>query len=122
MEELLNQIVTKTGLPADQAKSALAAVLGFVRGKLPEASAGQLDSALGGLGLQGPLPAGLKSEEAVAEHTGLSKGQVGSLVQTVLAFLKAKLPAGLVDQLEGMLSQGGLGGVVKKVTGLFGKS
>ena len=53
---------------------------------------------------------------------GLSKGQVGSLIETVLAFLKSKLPAGLAAQLETLLSEGGLAGVVKKVTSMFGKS
>jgi nucleoid DNA-binding protein len=120
MEELLNQVVKKTGLPADQARSAVTAVLGFIRGKLPAAAAGQFDSALSSVGQQEPLPTNLKTEDQVAEQTGLAKGQVGSLIETVLNFLKAKLPAGVGDQLQGLVKGGGAGGLFQKVAGMFG--
>lgn len=35
MEELLNQLMAKTGMSADQAKGALGVVMGFMKDKLP---------------------------------------------------------------------------------------
>jgi len=47
MEELIKQIVTKTGISEAQARSAAETVVGFLKGKLPDAVGGHLDSALG---------------------------------------------------------------------------
>lgn len=51
----------------------------------------------------------------VAEKTGISPEQAKSAVETVLGFIKEKLPAGLGEQLEGIMSgkdlQGGLSGL-----------
>lgn len=51
----------------------------------------------------------------VAEKTGISPKQAKSAVETVLGFIKEKLPAGLGEQLEGIMSgkdlQGGLSGL-----------
>ncbi len=47
MEELVKQIVSKTGISEDQARSAANTVIGFLKGKLPESIGGHLDSALG---------------------------------------------------------------------------
>ncbi len=46
MNELINQIVEKTGLPADKAQQVLTVVAGFVKQKFP-AIGGQIDSVLG---------------------------------------------------------------------------
>ena len=48
MEELLKTVAEKTGLPADKAQGAIEAVLDFLKDKLPEPIAGQLDSFIGG--------------------------------------------------------------------------
>ena len=48
MDELVQVVARKTGLPADQARAAATATLDFVKGKLPEPVAGQIDSLLGG--------------------------------------------------------------------------
>jgi len=48
MEELLKAVSEKTGLPADKAQGAIEAVIGFLKEKLPEPIAGQLDKFLGG--------------------------------------------------------------------------
>ncbi|HEY1380707.1 MAG TPA: hypothetical protein VGF55_28150 [Gemmataceae bacterium] len=121
MEELLKRVQEKTGLSMDQAKSAVAAVLGFIRGKLPEQATAQFDSALSGLGHKGPVPADVPDVNAVAEKTGLAAGQVGSLLETVMTFLKDKLPAGVAEQLTGAVAKGGLAGVAQKLAGMFGR-
>ena len=46
MNELINQIVEKTGIPADKAQQVLTVVAGFVKQKFP-AVGGQIDSVLG---------------------------------------------------------------------------
>ncbi len=47
MEELVKQIVSKTGISEDQARSAADTVVGFLKAKLPAAVGGHLDSVLG---------------------------------------------------------------------------
>lgn len=44
---LIDIVVEKTGLPHDQAEQAAQAVIGFLKEKLPEPLAGQLDLVLG---------------------------------------------------------------------------
>jgi len=46
MNELINQIVQKTGIPADKAQEVLGVVAGYVKQKFPAVSR-QIDSALG---------------------------------------------------------------------------
>ena len=46
MHDLINQIVEKTGIPADKAQQVLGVVAGFVKQKFPMV-AGQVDSVLG---------------------------------------------------------------------------
>lgn len=48
MDELVKQVVERTGISESQAQTAVTTVLGFVRGRLPEPIAGQLDGLLGG--------------------------------------------------------------------------
>ena len=47
MDELIKQIVSKTGISETQARSAAETVVGFLKGKLPDAIGSHLDSALG---------------------------------------------------------------------------
>ena len=49
MQDLLKQIVEKTGIPADKAQQVLGVVAGFVKEKFPMIG-GQIDSILGGGG------------------------------------------------------------------------
>lgn len=72
---------------------------------------------------------------SVAEKAGISTEQATAAVQTVVKYLKGVLPSGLGDHLDRFLPEGaesesaekkddedgGLGGVVKKLGGLFGK-
>ncbi len=62
----------------------------------------------------------------VTQKAGISSEQATSAVQTVMTFLKEKLPAGIGSQLDGLVGGGeSSGGVaadaMKKIGGLFGK-
>jgi hypothetical protein len=51
MNELVNQIVQKTGIPADKAQQVLGVVSNFIKQKFPQFG-GQIDSLLGSGGAQ----------------------------------------------------------------------
>ena len=53
MDELVNLVVKKTGLPAATAKQAVETVIAYLKDKLPPAIGGQLDGVLGGGGTAG---------------------------------------------------------------------
>lgn len=59
--------------------------------------------------------------------TGLSEDQASAAVQTVLGFVKEKLPAPLAAQVEGILGGGqaeetaGVGGALGSIGGMFGR-
>lgn len=55
MEELINLVTQRTGIPADKAQMAVTTVVGFLKDKLPGPIAAQLDSLVsgGGAGLSG---------------------------------------------------------------------
>jgi hypothetical protein len=55
MEELINQISSRTGLPEEQARQAAEAAIDFIKSKLPEPFASQVDSLLSGDGAEGLL-------------------------------------------------------------------
>jgi len=56
MEELLKQVSAKAGISEEQARGAVTTVLGFLKDRLPEPIAGQLDNVVaGGGGLAGGL-------------------------------------------------------------------
>ena len=48
MEELIKQVTERTGISPEQAQTAVATVLGFLKTRLPEPLAGHLDGFLGG--------------------------------------------------------------------------
>ena len=50
MDELVNLVSKKTGIPKAQAKVAVEIVIGFLKDKLPAPIAGQLDSVISGGG------------------------------------------------------------------------
>jgi len=56
MEELIKQVSAKAGISEEQARGAVNTVLGFLKDRLPEPIAGQLDNVVaGGGGLAGGL-------------------------------------------------------------------
>ena len=48
MDELIKQVVERTGISEQQARGAVDTVLGFIKTRLPEPLAGQLDGLVGG--------------------------------------------------------------------------
>lgn len=50
MEELIKQVSAKTGISEEQARGAVTTVLGFLKDRLPEPIAGQLDNVVAGGG------------------------------------------------------------------------
>ena len=67
--------------------------------------------------------------ELVSQRTGISAEKAQMAVQTVLGFMKDKLPAPIAAQLDGLMSGGGgvegaMGGLdtlAKTFGGIFGK-
>ena len=59
MDELIELVASKTGLPPDKAKVAVNTVISFLKKKLPPNIAGQLDALLAGGGLPDDLTKGL---------------------------------------------------------------
>lgn len=60
----------------------------------------------------------------VTKNTGISEKQAKQAVETVMGFLKDKLPAPIASQVEGVLSGGEMpdvGGLGKKLGGILGK-
>lgn len=53
MDELVNLVVEKTGLPKETAKQAVSIVVDFLKKKLPAPVAAQVDVVLGGKGMVG---------------------------------------------------------------------
>jgi hypothetical protein len=50
MDELIKQVTERTGISEQQARGAVDTVLGFLKTRLPEPIAGQLDGLVGGAG------------------------------------------------------------------------
>jgi hypothetical protein len=61
MDELVKLVSQKTGISEEMARMAVEIVLGYLKEKLPAPIAGQIDSVLGGAGMQdlGGLAKGL---------------------------------------------------------------
>jgi hypothetical protein len=70
MDELVQTVASKTGLPADQARAAAIATLDFVKGKLPGPVAGQIDGLLGGAGSSTDTAGGMMDQ---------AKGMMGGM-------------------------------------------
>ena len=61
MDELVKLVSQKTGISEEMARMAVEIVLGYLKEKLPAPIAGQIDSVLGGVGMEdlGGLAKGL---------------------------------------------------------------
>ena len=60
----------------------------------------------------------------VSEKTGIPEDQARIAVETVLGFMKQKLPAPVAAQVDALLSDstgGGLDGAIRGLGGLFGQ-
>jgi hypothetical protein len=56
----------------------------------------------------------------VSQKRGISEGQAKTAVETVIGYLKQKLPAPIAAQIDGVLA-GGLPDVSKGLGGILGK-
>ncbi len=59
MDELINLVSQKTGLPQDKARQAVETVLNYLKQRLPAGVAGQIDTVLAGGNLPGDITKGL---------------------------------------------------------------
>jgi uncharacterized protein (DUF2267 family) len=57
----------------------------------------------------------------VVEKTGISEEQARQAVETVVGFLKDKLPAPIAAQVDSVLEGGGLGNVLGGLGGLLNR-
>lgn len=58
----------------------------------------------------------------VQERTGIDEGQARTAVETVVGFLKDRLPAPIAGQIDGVISGSGEGGSpMDQVTGMLGR-
>ena len=53
MQQLINQVTQRTGIPEDKARTAVDTVVGYLKEHLPAPIASQLDGAVSGQGAQG---------------------------------------------------------------------
>jgi hypothetical protein len=53
MQQLINQVTQRTGIPEDKARTAVDTVVGYLKQHLPGPIASQLDGAVSGEGSQG---------------------------------------------------------------------
>jgi hypothetical protein len=74
MDELINQITSRTGISQDQATQAVGMVVSFVKGKLPEPLASQLD---GFVGSGGSAPGVAGMQDQVQQQLGNLGGMLG---------------------------------------------
>lgn len=56
----------------------------------------------------------------VSEKTGISEEMAKTAVETVIGYLKEKLPEPIAGRLDGVLEGGGLEDVIKGLGGLLG--
>lgn len=64
--------------------------------------------------------------EQLETRVGLSPAQAKQAADTVLGFMKSRLPAPIASQIDGVLGQkggtgAGLGGIAKDIGGMFGR-
>ncbi|HEX6480888.1 MAG TPA: hypothetical protein VF043_18765 [Ktedonobacteraceae bacterium] len=64
MDELINLITEKTGIPHDTAKQAADVVIGFLKQKLPAPVGSQIDKVVG---MQVPAGSANRTQEAMGE-------------------------------------------------------
>ncbi|MGI8509080.1 MAG: hypothetical protein ACR2MQ_07120 [Gemmatimonadaceae bacterium] len=76
MNELVNLVAQKTGIPADKAQMAVQTVMGYLKDKLPAPIAGQLDNFMGGS--TASTVAGNTTGSTTANTTGNTAGSSAS--------------------------------------------
>jgi hypothetical protein len=122
MEDIIKTVAQKAGIPMENARKVVESILGFLKAKLPESAASQLNSALDGdLAKLAPATGSLQD---VIKNSGLAADKVPGVMESVVTYLKGKVPGPVGDQLATALEGHGLlGGIIHKVSELVsGKS
>jgi hypothetical protein len=122
MEDIIKTVAQKTGISMEAARKVVEGILGFVKGKLPESAANQLNSALdGGLAKLTPAAGSLQD---IIKGSGLAADKVPAVMESIVTYLKDKVPGPVGEQLAKALQAPGLlGGLFHKVSELIsGKS
>ena len=68
MDEIINQVAQRTGIPADKARTAVETVASYLKGRLPQQLAGPIDAALSG-----------KSKNEISTELNVAKEGLGHL-------------------------------------------
>lgn len=76
MEQLVNQLTNQTGISEDQAYQCIQTVVGFLRGKLPDPIAHQVE---GALGIQSGGMMGGQNLGGVTDQVGDTLGNLGNV-------------------------------------------
>jgi hypothetical protein len=119
MEQLINLVVQKTGVSEDTARGFVLKVLGFLKGKLPEAASSKLNAALGGALDQADTSA--QSPAEVIQEGGVPADKAPAALTAILDQLKGHLPESMSGDIQKTLGgEGGLGALVGKVKGMLG--
>ncbi|MPZ21096.1 MAG: hypothetical protein GEV06_24830 [Luteitalea sp.] len=72
MDELVSLVAQKAGIGEDKARTAVESVVGFIKGRLPESMASQLDGLIGGGGATA-------AKDLTGKLGGLTSGLTGGL-------------------------------------------
>jgi len=119
MEQLINLVVQKTGVSADAAKGFVLKVLGFLKGKLPEAASSKLNAALGGALDQAEAEPASAAE--VVQEGGIPADKAPAALTAILDQLKGHLPESMSGDIQKALGGGGgLGALLGKVKAMLG--
>jgi hypothetical protein len=112
MEELIKLVAKQAGLSDDMAKKGVEMVAGFLQGQLPPAASGKIGEVLGAM--PSTVAAEVKTPEDLIKLISRSFGvpeQTGQTVlNTVVGFLKTKLPEPFPGLIDMLLSDGGTAG------------
>jgi len=78
VDQLVNEVSQRTGLPQDQAQQAAQAVIDYLKGKLPGPIGSQIDGVLGGGGAGGMSGMAGQAEQAMGGLGGMLGGGQGN--------------------------------------------
>jgi hypothetical protein len=124
VDELLQTLVQKTGLPEDTIRQAMPMLSGFLKSKAPPEASGAIDQYLGS---QPPVEGISSVQDAgglatfMSEKLSIPKETAAMIVTTAGGFLKDKLPPPANEMVGGLLGAGSQGGgIMDTIKGIFG--
>jgi hypothetical protein len=124
VDQLIQQIMDRTGVSQNVARTSVQYIGGFLKGKAPQYGS-QIDNFLGTQGSATPPELNqVKSLDQLAgfmsQRLGIPEGTAKSLIQVAGNYLKQKAPPPLNTQVEAALSQGkgaGFAGTAQQMPG-----